>query len=87
MNNRNFSTISNLKEYINENMKLSSEFLFYNYLSKIYTNLLQREENPSPKKSKGFSRDKNSFIFFQKENNNNINLSLNIFLDYLDIQE
>ena len=87
MNNRNFSTISDLKEYINENMKLSSEFLFYNYLSKIYTNLLQREENPSPKKSKGFSRDKNSFIFFQKENNNNINLSLNIFLDYLDIQE
>ena len=94
MNNKNFETISELKEYINDTMKLSSEKIFKIYLSKIYSNLLQREENINNTKSKRFSREQKSIIFLQKDSINNLtpekenlNLSLNNFLEYMDIQE
>ena len=98
MNNMNFATVSELKEYINENMKLPSEQVFLIYLSKIYSNLLQREEHINHQKSKKFSREPKSIHFLQKDVSvNNLipdkfsiednNLSLNNFLDYMDIQE
>ena len=98
MNNRNFATITDLKEYINETMKLSSEKIFLNYLSKIYSNLLQREEYTKKSKSRKFSRDQKSILFLQKDitvnnfvpeklNPDDFSLSLNTFLKYMDIQE
>ena len=98
MNNRNFETIAELKEYMSEIMKLPSEKIFNIYLSKIYSNLLQREEPTNPTKLKKFSREEKSILFLQKNlsvNNlipdkltqENFNLSLNNFLDYIDIQE
>ena len=77
----NFKSISDFEEYRNENMKLSSDILFNKYISKIYTNLIQREEQIKRTKSIKFSREQD----FLKQNN--INLSLNIFLEYIDIQE
>ena len=77
----NFISISDFEEYRNENMKLSSDILFNKYISKIYTNLIQREEQIKRTKSIKFSREQD----FLKQNN--INLSLNIFLEYIDIQE
>jgi len=98
MNNKNFATISDLKEYINENMKLSSEKIFLTYLNKIYTNLLQREEHLNRSRSKKVTREQKTIFFLQKDvsiNNliaekmgkDDINLSLNNFLDYIDYQE
>ena len=98
MNNRNFMNISELEEYKNNTMKLSSENLFNKYLSKIFTNLMQREENINNSNAKKFSRELSSSLFLQKDvsvNNlvpdkfsqKDINLSLNIFLDYMNIQE
>ena len=98
MNNINFTNISELQEYITETMKLSSENLFLKYLSKIYSNLLQREDHINNTKAKRFSRDQNSLLFLQKDlsvnnlvpdkpSHNEMNLSLNIFLDYMEIQE
>ena len=43
MNNRNFTTLNELLEY-KQSLQLSSNLLFPQYLSKIYTNLLKREE-------------------------------------------
>ena len=97
MNSKNFISISELKDYINENMKLSSENIFYKYLSKIYSNLIQREENINKSKAKKFSREQKSNLFLQKDllvnnlvpdkfNQDESNLSLNIFLDYINIQ-
>ena len=90
--------ISELEEYKNNTMKLSSENLFNKYLSKIFTNLMQREENINNSNAKKFSRELSSSLFLQKDvsvNNlvpdkfsqKDINLSLNIFLDYMNIQE
>ena len=45
MNTKNFMNISELKQYMNESMKLSSDNIFIKYLSKIFMNLMQREEN------------------------------------------
>ena len=98
MNTKNFMNISELKQYMNESMKLSSDNIFIKYLSKIFMNLMQREENVNNTKSKRFSREQNSILFLQKDasvNNlvpdklsqNDVNLSLNVFLDYLNIQE
>ena len=98
MNNKSFKNLSELKDYMNENMKLSSENIFDKYLSKIFMNLMQREENANNTKSKRFSREQNSYLFLQKDvsvNNlvpdklsqNDVNLSLNVFLDYINIQE
>ena len=92
MNSKNFISISELKDYINENMKLSSENIFYKYLSKIYSNLIQREENINKSKAKKFSREQKSNLFLQKDllvnnlvpdkfNQDESNLSLNIFED------
>jgi hypothetical protein len=79
-------------------MKLPSDFLFNKYLSKIFSNLMQREEQINNSKSKKFSREQNSSLFLQKDlsvNNlvpdklkqNDLNLSLNIFLEYIGVQE
>ena len=43
MNNRNFATINELIEF-KQNLQLTSNLLFPQYLSKIYSNLLKREE-------------------------------------------
>ena len=80
MNNINFINISEFEEYRNENMKLSSGNLFNKYLSKIYINLIQREDQINQNKLKKISRESNN-------RQNEINLSLNIFLEYIDIQE
>ena len=77
----NFINISEFEEYRKENMKLPSEILFNKYLSKIYTNLVQREEQINLNKLKKISRESNN------NKQNEINLSLNIFLEYIDIQE
>ena len=90
MNNRNFSSISELREFINESMKLSSIKLFYNYLNKIYPNLLQREEHFNNPKSKRFSFEQKYFLFLKKDkslNSDEFSISINNFLDYMDIQE
>ena len=90
MNNRNFATISELREFINESMKLSSDKLFYDYLNKIYPNLLQREENFNNSKPRKLSFEQKSLLFLKKEkslNNDEFSISLNNFLDYMDIQE
>ena len=50
MNNINFNSLSQLKEH-KEKFKLTSEDIFVEYLSKIYTNLLQREETTTHSKS------------------------------------
>ena len=57
MNNMNFISISEFEEYRNETMKLPSDFLFNKYLSKIFSNLMQREEQINNGKSKKFSRE------------------------------
>ena len=44
MNNINFKSFSELLD-CKDNIKLSSELLFPQYLSSIYTNLIQREDN------------------------------------------
>ena len=72
MNNINFINISEFEEYRNENMKLSSGNLFNKYLSKIYINLIQREDQINQNKLKKISRESNN-------RQNEINLSLNIF--------
>ena len=77
----NFINISEFEEYRKENMKLPSEILFNKYLSKIYTNLIQREDQINLNKLKKISRESNN------NKQNEINLSLNIFLEYIDIQE
>ena len=77
----NFISISEFEEYRNENMKLSSDILFNKYIAKIYTNLIQREEQIKRTKSIKFSREQD----FIKQID--IHLNLNIFLDYIDIQE
>ena len=98
MTNRNFQSISELQEYINRVMQLSSENIFNKYLSKIFSNLLQREELANEINSKQFSHEKNSLHYLQKDlfSNNlvpdkmkkkDLNISLNTFLDYLNIQE
>ena len=98
MNTKNFMKISELKEYMDETMKLSSENIFNKYLSKIFSNLMEREEQINNTKSKRFSREHNSFLFLQKDvsvNNlvpdkmsqNDLCLSLNNFLDYMNVQE
>ena len=98
MSIRNFQSISELQDYINRVIKLSSENIFNKYLSKIFSNLLQREEKIIDTKNKLISREKNSLLFLQKDlyvNNlvpdkikqKDLNISLNTFLDYLNIQE
>lgn len=98
MNNMNFISISEFEEYRNETMKLPSDFLFNKYLSKIFSNLMQREEQINNGKSKKFSREQNSSLFLQKDlsvsnlvpdklKQNDLNLSLNIFLEYIGVQE
>ena len=98
MSNRNFATILELREFINESMKLSSEKLFSNYLNKIFPNLLQREENYSNQKFKRFTLEQKSLFFLKKDKSLNgvlsdklisddFSISLNNFLDYMDIQE
>ena len=98
MNNRNFQSISELQEYINRVIKLSSENIFHKYLSKIFSNLLQREEKINDTKNKLISRDKNSPLFLLKDSyvsnlvpdkikQKDLNISLNTFLDYINIQE
>jgi hypothetical protein len=86
MNSRNFETITELKEYMDETMKLPSEKVFYAYLSKIYTNLLQRESRKNKGKSKMLSSEKKSVLSITPDKADS-NLSLNVFLDYMDIQE
>ena len=86
MNSRNFETITELKEYMDETMKLPSEKVFYAYLSKIYTNLLQRESRKNKGKSKLLSSEKKSVLSITPDKADS-NLSLNVFLDYMDIQE
>ena len=98
MNSRNFSSITELKEYMNESLKLTLENIFYKYLIKIYSNLIQRKENINKTKSKRFSREQKSNLFLQKDssvsnlvpdkpNKDDLSLSLNIFLEYMNIQE
>ena len=94
----NFMCISELKQYRNKIMKLSTDNIFNKYLSKIYSNLMQREEKTNNTQSKRISSEKNHLYFFQKDlyktnfvpdksKQIDINLSLNNFLDYLGIQE
>ena len=98
MINTNFTSIDNLKEYMNQSLKLSSNSLFLHYLSKIYSDLIKREEPINNTKSKRFSREQNNSLFLQKDlsvNNlipdkfkdDDLNMSLNVFLDYINIQE
>ena len=97
MNNNNFNSFSQILDYKN-NIKLSSELLFPQYLSSIYTNLLQREDNQTKNidQTKGSLRlsqknllmKKTSLNFpSQKIKTNDIGISLTTFLDYMNIQE
>ena len=101
MNNSNFNSFSELLDYKND-MKLSSELIFIQYLSKIYINLLQRDENINYKKSlKVFTRELSqkemllsSFKNISKMSSPSLKLkksdtgiSLETFLEYMDIQE
>ena len=102
MNNRNFKSVYELLEY-KKNLKLSSEFIFTQYLKIIYSNLLQREEFVHH--SYSIKLPRNSMKL--KSNNNQIiskknplirlpqpktklidrGLSLKTFLEYLDLQD
>ena len=103
MNNINFNSLRELQEYKNS-LKLSED-IFLEYLSKIYTNLLQREEEffshsksiKLPRHSLDLNK-KDSFISSMRKAalyNNQTNkakiaarnISLNNFLDFMDIQE
>ena len=64
MNNKNFNSLSQLKEH-KKTFKFSSEDIFLDYLSKIYTNLLQREETSTHSKSLKIPRK--YFVPKQKE--------------------
>jgi hypothetical protein len=44
MNNNTFNSIKDFEEY-RQNFKLSSDFIFIEYLNEIYSNLLLRVEN------------------------------------------
>ena len=101
MNNRIFNSISELLEY-KDTLKLSSDSIFSQYLSKIYTNLLKREEIFRHSNSINITRnsqdlnEKNNFNLLLK-NSSNISqqknkivdkgISLKTFLEYMDIQE
>ena len=80
MNNRNFESINGFEEYIKETIRLPSEKLFPSYLSKIYSNLLQRESHMNKRKSKKFSFEQKSVFSLTPEKYDS-NLSLNVFLD------
>ena len=102
MNNRNFSSINELLEY-KQSLQLSSNLLFPQYLSKIYTNLLKREEichHTYSIKIQRRSQPLNGNIMIpatknQKNRNYGIpkpkiidkGLSLKTFLEYFDVQE
>ena len=99
MNNINFKSFSELLD-CKDNIKLSSELLFPQYLSSIYTNLIQREDNYNQTKTNEHTRrslklSKNTSILkktsinlpFQKMKTNMIGISLRTFLEYMDIQE
>ena len=86
MNNRNFESINEFEEYIQDTMKLPSEKVFPAYLSKIYSNLLQRERRMNKGKYKKYSFEEKSVLNLTPEKPDQ-NLSLNVFLDYMDIQE
>ena len=77
MNNRNFATINELLEF-KQGLQLSSNLLFPQYLSKIYSNLLKREEichhSYSIKiKSRSESFQANNIIIPSMKNQININ--------------
>ena len=102
MNNQNFNSLKELQEYKNS-LKITED-IFLEYLSKVYSNLLQREEEmishsrsiKEPRHSLD-SKQKDSFISSLKNSSyyNPIfkskilpkNISLNNFLDFMDIQE
>ena len=103
MNNKNFNSLREIQEYKNS-LKLSEDS-FLEYLSKIYTNLLQREDQIFTH-SKSIKIPRHSLDIKQKDPlissikgkhlfNNQIyktkilakNISLNNFLDFMDIQE
>ena len=103
MNNQNFNSLKELQEFQNS-LKITED-IFLEYLSKIYSNLLRREEEiishsksiKEPRHSLDL-KQKDSFISSIKNSslyNNQIyrskivpkNISLNNFLDFMDIQE
>ena len=101
MNNRIFNSISELLEF-KETLKLTSDSLFSQYLSKIYSNLLQREEIfhhsnsiNTPRRSRDLSQKNNFNLSLRNSSNvspqrNKIvdkGISLKSFLEYMDIQE
>ena len=96
MNSRFFNSISELNEY-KKCLSLTSDSSFIHYLSKIHSNLLQREENNIDKNNskKKLTNDFNvSNIrkiytpnkISQKTNNDN-GIGLKTFLEYMDLQD
>ena len=66
MNNSNFNTFSEFLGFKN-NLKLSSELIFSQYLSKIYLNLIQREDNYNYNPVKNIKTLRNSFESHKKD--------------------
>ena len=97
MNSRFFNSISELNEY-KRSLNLTSDSVFTQYLNKIHSNLLQREESNIDKNltkrklsndisnvstiKKIFSQNK----IYQKLNGDN-GISLKTFLEYMNIQD
>ena len=97
MNSRFFNSISELNEY-KRSLNLTSDSVFTQYLNKIHSNLLQREETNIDKNltkrklsndisnvstiKKIFSQNK----IYQKLNGDN-GISLKTFLEYMNIQD
>ena len=98
MNGGNFNTISELLDF-KKNLNISSENLLIQYLTKIYTNLTQREPSFSNKtlNYKKLPNDFNSLSAIKKSLLSPRNLlpkiiidtgiNSKIFLEYMDLQE
>ena len=102
MNNNTFNSIKDFEEY-RQNFKLSSDFIFTEYLNEIYSNLLLRVENfnhsnsISIRKSQEIKLKGNVFSSFRNNSLSKKNIQkakkidkgicMQSFLDYIDLQE
>jgi hypothetical protein len=77
-------TIEDIKNF-QRNLMPSNENNIIYYFDTIYNNLLMREE--TPKQDINEFNNRNTFLYTNKQKNNEKGISLRVFLQFFDIQE
>ena len=77
-------TIDDIKNFQRNLMPLDENNIIY-YFDTIYNNLLMREE--TPKQDINEFNNRNTFLYSNKQKNNEKGISLRVFLQFFDIQE